>query len=194
MAPLARPAQAGDLFILLEPVPDELANIREYQRDLQHLFGGRIYENVHVTCQRFTLQDDGSKSDTVHHLVESLSHFHPFSIMTDSLVMVHPPFWQSYMLRWKIRMTEEWWAFVESINSVLEAIECFPHYSIEEPATCTALEMDVEKNVADGSMLGLPCCLFSAQRITLSQLTKVGKHEREFEILATVHLSAEAKA
>ena len=74
---------------------------------------------------------------------------------------------------------------------MLAAIDCLPHYSIEEPATCTALEMDVGRKVDDGSIPGLPCCLFSARRITLSQVAKVGKRERQFEILATVNLPAD---
>ena len=188
MAPITRPAQAGDIFILLEPAPDELAKIREYQRGLQRLFGGRIYENIHVTCQRFTLRGNFAKSDMIRHLVECLSNFPPFPIIADSLVLVHPPFWQSYMLRWKIRMTGEWWSFVESIDNMLEPIGCLPHYSIEEPATCTALEMDSETAVEGCSAPGLPCCLFSARRFTLSQI----KHEREFEILAMTNMSTDA--
>ena len=56
-----RPAQLGDICVLLEPTDqDEIRLLRQRQLALQARFGGKPIENVHLTCQRFESQDERS--------------------------------------------------------------------------------------------------------------------------------------
>ena len=52
-----RVARPGDVCVLLEPAEDEIADLRQRQAALQARFGGCPHERVHLTCQRFELQD-----------------------------------------------------------------------------------------------------------------------------------------
>lgn len=135
-------AKPGDICILLIPTATELRVLRQQQVVLQAQYGGRIYEDIHVTCQRFTLPGEGTLADVVQYLIENFSCLPAFPLFADSLARFYSAFWQTYVLRWQVQKTPGWRAFRAALEMTLKAIDCLPHYAPEQRATCSALEMN----------------------------------------------------
>jgi hypothetical protein len=87
-----RIARPGDVCVLLEPAEDEVVDLRQRQAALQARFGGCPQERVHLTCQRFELQDEHPLPDLIRRLRSGLVAVRPFPIVAVSLVQpVSPP-------------------------------------------------------------------------------------------------------
>ncbi len=53
-----RPTLAGDICILLETtLPEEIADLKARQAELQSIYGGVPVPLIHLTCQRFSNLD-----------------------------------------------------------------------------------------------------------------------------------------
>ena len=184
-----RAARPGDVCVLLEPSEDEAVNLRQRQMSLQALFGGRLHESVHLTCQRFELHDECLLPDLIRHLGSKLVAVQPFPIVAVSLVQLTHPFWQSRLLRWRIQGTSELQRFGTIVEGTLVTMRITPHFlytSGWKPTLVTALEAIPEVDLA--GYLGdipLPHHLFVARQVVLSRI----KGRKEFEILGTIQLS-----
>lgn len=187
---LRKTAKPGDICILLIPVATELRALRQQQAVLQAQYGGRIYEDIHLTCQRFTPPGEGTLADVVQYLTENFSCLPAFPLFADVLAQFYSAFWQTYVLRWQVQETPKWRAFRTAVETTLKAIDCPPHYTPEQRATCSALEMNGEVTLNTDASLTLPCHLFTAKQIIFSQI----KAPNAFEILGQVELSTDREA
>jgi hypothetical protein len=180
-----RPAQPGDLFLLLEPSEAERAAVRELQAALQVRYGGRPQAYVHLTCQRFALDGGPAVESVIASLRAALSGSRPLSIRATSFIDSGSPFWQTRLLRWRIEPTDELLAFRALIDRTLQGQGIAPHY----PWTSfhvTALEGVIGR---EGDALsfedGLPRSLFVARQVVLSRL----RGQFEFDLLAEIDLA-----
>ena len=180
----SRTARPGDICILLEPAKSEVIRLREYQESLQSLFGGRLHEHVHLTCQRFELQKRDILPEVVKHIKISLSGVGPLAVAATSLVLIEAEFWQSRLLRWHIQITPEMRRLAELIEEGLQRAGILSHYSSMQ-TTVTALEEMSEVNVQPHlTNMAFPQHLFTGQLVVLSEIKK----RRHFEILETIRL------
>ena len=185
-----RIARPGDVCVLVEPAEDEITGLRQRQAALQARFGGRPHERVHLTCQRFELQDEHPLPDLVRLLRRGLGAVRPFPIVAVSLIQYESPFWRSRLLRWRIRPSDDVRRLGRIVERTLAAVGIAPHFSLAsgwEPTLLTALdgipEVDLERNLDD---IPFPHHLFTARRVVLSRI----RGHRQFEILETIRLSA----
>jgi hypothetical protein len=183
-----RIARPGDVCVLLEPAEDEIADLRQRQAALQARFGGRPQERVHLTCQRFELQDERLQTDLIRLLRSGLAVVRPFPIVAVSLVQLEHPFWRSRLLRWRIQPSDDLRRLGRIVERALGAVGIRPHFSSAsgwEPTLLTALdgipEVDLERYRDD---ILFPHHLFTARRVVLSRI----RGYRQFEILGTIRL------
>jgi hypothetical protein len=83
---------------------------------------------VHVTCQRFNINDGQRLEHIIPTVLWEISLFQWFPIVADSLISFHAAFWQSTVLRWRVRNTEPWQRFQQTVETVLTELGC--HRSI----------------------------------------------------------------
>ncbi|RMH68382.1 MAG: hypothetical protein D6675_16220 [Gemmatimonadetes bacterium] len=181
-----RTAIPGDICVLLEPDEVELELVRTKQKSLQAIFGGHFHSRVHLTCQRFALPDDQLQSELIHHLRERLMTYPPFTLTAVSLISFYAEFWQSYLLRWKIRTTEPLHRFRLTVEEALHKIDITPHYpSNWNPTLVTALEeISILKTERYLAAMNFPYQLFRVRQVVLSKINGVNN----FEILETIPL------
>lgn len=184
MHDLTRPAQPGDMFVLLVPSEDELPTLRQRQLALQARFGGRPHEVVHVTCQRFTLPDGRPVEGLIRQFKRRIATCAPFPIVATSLIQYEHAFWGTRILRWLVRVTDELHRFCVLVDETLAAGGATPHYTFSAsraPKHMTALE-DVPEADLDGYQpeTPYPHHLFTARTAVCSLL----KGQGAFEILA----------
>jgi len=183
-----RTARPGDICVLLEPTEAEFAQLRQLQIALQSLFGGRPHQRVHLTCQRFVLQEVRLLPDIIQHMKANLATIQPFPITAISLSTSEHHFWQSRLLRWHIKITNDVRRFVRLVEDGLTAVEISPHFPQAEgwmPTRVTALEAipgeDLDSRL---SVTEFPQHLFTGRQVILSKI--IGP--RQFEILETIQL------
>ena len=181
-----RPAQAGDVCILLEPSADELSYLRAYQRRLQAVFGGQLVEHVHVTCQRYRPDASEHLTRIVYKMVDELASVEPFPLLPASVVTLQSEFWETSLARWTVQETDAWRSLIAVLNRTLQELSCPPHYQGDWPPTCGALE-----HIAPGQPLlgldeALPQVLFEARTAVLSQVEGQGR----FTLLKKVTLGS----
>jgi len=182
-------AQGGDVCVILEPTEHELLKLRQRQARLQARFGGQIFPKVHVTCQRFSTEQDGQLQEVLNGFAETLSNVPPFQIMVASLALFYAPFWKSHVLKWVVEPCACWLTFRQACEDALEELGCSPHYPKEQRATCTALVRVPMVPVEDlAAHLDAPFGLFGARRVVLSQIKGPGA----FTILRAFELTAGA--
>jgi hypothetical protein len=144
---------------------------------------------VHLTCQRFELPDEGLLPGLIQHLRGALVAVRPFPIVAVSLVQSYHGFWDSRLLRWRIRGSGELRRFGLIVEDALAAAGITSHYSIAsgwEPTRVTALEAIPEVDLGrQPEGISIPHHLFVARQVVLSRIRGRG----DFEILETVQLS-----
>ncbi len=182
-----RPAQPGDMFILLQPSEEEAACLRQRQLALQARLGGQPHETVHLTCQRFTLGDESRVTG----LIDQVTKLHtqlPFAIIAVSLIQFEHAFWGTRLLRWQVRVTDELHRFRTLVDDTLTQAGATLHYPFStsrEPWSATALEnipeIDLDSYLAHAEY---PHHLFYACQVVLSRIVGRGA----FEILAQARL------
>jgi hypothetical protein len=187
---LARAGRPGDVCVLLLPGDDELPRLHQLQCSLQARYSGRPHTPVHLTCQRFDVEDETALSLLGSQVRSALDGSPPFPIVATSLVEVASPFWGTRLLRWLIRVTDELHHFCALVDDALVAGGArlhYPHSAGWDPRHVTALE-DIPEAETAGHVLGVayPHDLFLARQVVLSRITGV----RDFEILDRLALSS----
>ena len=181
-------AKLNDIFIIIKPAEEDMHRLRDYQEDLQALFGGWVYEDVHLTCQRFAVQGDAVLSDVVNALKEQLSSAREFPVVAESLTVFYSPFWETRLLRWGIQKTSQWQDFRAAIDEVLTNLGFAQDEPLPESATCTALEEIPVVNLEnDSSPMEIDQLLFKAREVVISQI----QGPRKFKILERFQLGGE---
>lgn len=190
MSSKQRTARSGDVCVLLVPDQGEADRLHRMQASLRSVFGGTPHEPVHLTCQRFEMAYDHALPDIIHHLEARLAIVPPVSVIATAVVQMEHPFWQSRLLRWRIRVTAEVRHLIESIEDGLVAARVAPHFPRDSgwvPTLVTALEgISLEENLNRRlSEDPFPLHLFAGRWVVLSSILG----QREFEILWAMQLT-----
>jgi hypothetical protein len=184
--PHVRPAQVGDICVLLEPTePHEINHLRQRQVALQARFGGQPIEHVHLTCQRFACRDKGLLGAFVQNLTRALADLEPFPLTAIALTPRYVSFRQTNILKWEIQVTQDLKGFVARVEQALMAAGIAPLYrSGFVSSQVTALKDVPEPGPGDLAAEVFPQHLFAADRVVLSRLDG----PNAFEILAELRL------
>ncbi len=184
MAKSPRIAQPGDIFLLLAPSGDDLQRLRIEQRNWQTQFGGFPVEPIHITVERFSPDDQQLPTDCVTKLSDNLGDMQAFPVTADAVIQFFAPYWQSYVLRWRVQRSPEWVRFRDQIKATLEMIRCPSHFVRRRHATCTILKLeDIIILPTPLPKISLP--LFTVRELCISTLGSDG----HFEVLEKLNLS-----
>ena len=179
-----RTASPGDICILLEPLESERAQLRERQEALKARFSGVVHPNVHFTVQRFILPTTASLHSLVSALQLTLADFPAFPLVAEGLKSVSHSFWESCLLRWRIRSTEPLEEFLRLLQLTLSAQGVEAHFPLQagyRPQLVTALEGVVG---CERRLTCEPHYLFTASRVVFSEIRGRG----DFKILSVIRL------
>jgi hypothetical protein len=180
-----RPAQSGDICVLLEPNrEEEIAQLRERQTTLQRLYGGSLIKHVHLTCQRFACADERLVQEFVQRLRQIVTEVKPFTLTALSLETRYVQVRETNVLKWRVEETAELRRFAGLVEEALEETGIASLYA-PGFVTClvTALREVPELGAGELARHGeLPYPLFDAGKVILSRI--LGPNA--FEILATV--------
>jgi hypothetical protein len=183
-----RTAQAGDLYVVLEPAPDEVPGVRRQQLALRSIFGGRPHDPVHFSCQRFELPTGVGAEELIRRLREGLRPMPAFPIVAKGLVQLEHSFWGTRLLRWRVRPSKALTVFLNALEDALRPLDAVLHFPTDQgwrPSLVTALE-DVGELDLDAypERAPFPHYLFTARRAVLSRILGPGR----FEVLASFTL------
>jgi hypothetical protein len=182
-----RIGQPGDVTLLLEPAdPAEVERLQQYQIALQKLYGGRLMEPVHLTCQRFVLTDEQRYPALVEMLKDLGRQFNPPTLQANGVQPFYSRFRQENILKWEIVLDP----FVESFSARLEQLLQTPWTaSMYSPGWVSTLVTALVANNSEPSQplegsIKFPHPLFTPGILTLSKLLG----PTEFEIMDKIHL------
>jgi hypothetical protein len=189
--PHVRPAQIGDICVLLEPTDaHEIKQLRQRLVALQARFGGQPIEHFHLTCQRFACREQGLLGAFVQNLSGALANLEPFPLTALALRPHYVFVRQTNVLKWEIRVTQDLAAFVASVEGALLAEGITPLYrSGFVSSLVTALKDVPEPGLGDLTAEVFPQQLFTAGRVVLSRI----HGPNAFEVLADLRLQPRAE-
>jgi hypothetical protein len=180
-----RPAQLGDICVLLEPNrEEEIAQLRERQTALQGLYGGSLIKHVHLTCQRFACADERLVREFVQRLRQIVAEVEPFTLTALSLETRYVLIRETNVLKWRVEETAELRRFAGLVEEALEATGIASLYALGFVA-CLVTALREVPELGAGELVHydeLPYPLFDAGKVILSRI--LGPNA--FEILATV--------
>jgi len=182
-----RPAEVGDICILLEPFrEDEITRLRQMQASLQSIFGGTQIDRVHLTCQRFTIRDAQELRNIQSRLSELLGNVEPFPLTALSLQTLYVTFRQTNILKWRIEKTVALRHLTAMLEQTLLGMGIEPLYGTGFVSSLVAALKGVPE-LEDSRLAeyeGLPQRLFDGEQVVMSKLCGAN----EFEILAKIPL------
>lgn len=183
--PHLRPAQVGDICLLIEPDPQtDITPLRSHQETLHTRFGGHPIPHIHLTCQRFCC-GAASRLDQSIAAIERLSSLlMPLPLNAVGLHTLTVPILQTTTLKWQIDVTPELLAFNAAIEDTLRAADFIPQYAPGFTSNLVTALHGVADELHDDGLADpqLPYHLFDAQKIVVSQICGPGK----FTILAKI--------
>ena len=101
--PHLRPAQVGDICLLIEPDPQtNIAPLRSYQASLHTRFGGCPTRHVHLTCQRFCGGKESRLDQSLSAIEQLSSLLMPLPLNAVALHTLPVPILQTTTLKWQI--------------------------------------------------------------------------------------------
>jgi hypothetical protein len=184
-----RPARPGDICVLLAPSAEEtLQVVRPRQLYLQRLFGGEVADFVHLTCQRFLIQDEWLPN-VVQQLRTQGATIQPFSMVATSLVQWRAGAGHGRSLRWGIALTRDLRRVGALISGVLAKTGAAPLYAAGWHSTMVIALEDINELTIDPNFLAdqsFPFPLFMAQQLVLTRIKAIG----QYETLDTIPLGA----
>ena len=188
MKQLKSTAQTGDLCLLLFPGEEDLLGLRQRQAVLQARYGGQIYDDVHITCQRFTPSPEQSLTDLLDNIALELRLGHAFPLYTNELVQFYARFWKNYVIRWQVQRTWAWQQFRQRVERMLLDMNCTLHYPPHQAAVCSALVLDMATNLRPYPDVVFPHHLFDVGQFVVSQIEGPGQFRQlvHFQLEETV--------
>jgi len=179
-----RIARPGDVFILIVPTDDDLERLRNQHLELQNKYGGQVVEPIHITVERFSPEEGTFTEDCIPTIKECVAKLQPFPISADALIQFYAPYWQSFVLRWRVKETPIWNNFRDLLEDTLNEVHCPSHFTRRRHASCTILKLDKEINLP-GHPLMVTQPLFMIQELWISLL----REDHQFEILEKLELN-----
>jgi hypothetical protein len=187
--PHVRPAQIGDICVLLEPTDaHEIKRLRLRQVALQARFGGQPIQHVHLSCQRFACQDEGLLEAFVQNLTRILTDLEPFPLTAIALKPHYTSIRQTNILKWEIRVTQDLANFVASVEQALLAAGIAPLFRSGFVSSLVSALKDIpEPGLEDLAVEVFPHHLFTAGQVVLSRI----QGPNAFEILVELGLKTQ---
>lgn len=180
------PAKPGDLCLLLVPTDEaEIQTLQTRQQALSAHLGGNPVALVHLTCQRFS-----GDEQHVARLLEQLelAATEPVVIRAVGSEIIYSPFRGNHILKWHIEVSEALRQAVTLIQETVLAAGFRPLYAPGAiPALVTALTdlpEGVEKQL--GGVDDVPGHLFTGDQFILSRING----PEEYETLAMFRMKA----
>ncbi|MCB0106942.1 MAG: hypothetical protein KDE53_13570 [Caldilineaceae bacterium] len=183
--PHLRPAQVGDICLLIEPDPQtNIAPLRSYQASLHTRFGGCPTRHVHLTCQRFCGGKESRLDQSLSAIEQLSSLLMPLPLNAVALHTLPVPILQTTTLKWQIDVTSELLAFNEAVEDALRRADFIPQYAPGFTSNLVTALQDIADDLQDDGLADpqLPYHLFDAQKVVVSQICGPGK----FKILAKI--------
>jgi hypothetical protein len=186
-SPYIRPAQIGDICILLEPTDrHEIDHLRHLQATLQRRYGGTPTERIHLTCQRFARPGERRVQGLIRSLTGTLAAVSPPAFTALSLDTLCVPVMDTNTFRWRIRITKRLGELSAMLRPTLRKESIDSLYAPGFVSSLIAALRDVPNvDRAHLDSAGLPCDLFTARQVVLSRILGPDR----FRILATLHLA-----
>lgn len=185
--PHLRPAQIGDICLLIEP--DEQTDIRllrHRQQRLHSRFGGNPIRHVHLTCQRFCCGKNSCLDKSVAAIEKLSAMLMPLPLNAVALHTLTVPILQTTTLKWQVEVTPALLEFNAAVKDALNFAGFIPQYAPGFTSNLvTALQNmadDREDDPLDDPRL--PYHLFDAKKVVVSQICGPGK----FTILAKIDI------
>jgi hypothetical protein len=163
-------AQPGDICVLLMPDQTELADIRRRQEELVSTYGGWLVPEVHITCQRFRIDKQRSLDEYLLRLRTFLGRQPSFPVYSCRLVQFEAAFWQTFVLRWEVELTDEFKRFIELLDAAIRDTDLVPDYPHDVPFTCSAVDLTEPLNTDIASSQAFPQKLFQVRRAIFSRV------------------------
>lgn len=181
-----RPAQAGDVCLLLEPTQEEeIHRLRQRQTMLQSLFGGIPIPRIHLTCQRFVCRTE-MVEDLIASLEDGFRAVAPIAIKALGMETLYVPALQTNVLKWRIEVTQTLKDFVAIAEREIAEIGLQSLYVTGFVSSLVTALKGVPKLEEDdyAQYEELPYHLFTGKMVILSRIDGANK----FDTLATIHL------
>jgi hypothetical protein len=163
-------AQPGDICVLLMPEQADLPVVRKMQEELVATYGGWLVPEVHITCQRFRIDQPGSLDEYLLRLRTLLGRLTDFPIFARGLVQFEAAFWQTNVLRWEVEVTEEFEQFIRLLDEAIRETELVPDYPHDVPFTCSAVDLIEMVKLDEPATPVFPRKLFHARRAIFSKV------------------------
>jgi hypothetical protein len=171
-----RTAQPGDIFLLLLPTSEDLDLLTQEQHRLNTQFGGQLVKPIHITLQRFSPHNSQHPEDCVNTLRKRILAIQSFEVEADALIQFFAPYWQNYVLRWRVKETAAWSSFRDRVKTTLDEINCPSHFHRQRHATCTILKLPGKVDLRSPSPeISMP--LFNVREVVISTLKESGNFE-----------------
>ncbi len=191
----ARPALPGDYCILLAPAQDaNLERLRRHQVDLQLMFGGRLPEPTHLTCNRFEVSaeripDEDRIAALQHELAIRLAKTRPFSLKPVAYLPQYSPLRYVHILKWQVEADDNLRRLHELIEEALDASGSMSLYPRGWVSTLvTALE-DIQSIKLDSQAVSVPLCnpLFTVGEVLITHI----RAQNDFRLIARLLVPTE---
>jgi hypothetical protein len=183
--PHLRPAQIGDICLLIEPDPQaDITALHQHQQRLCQQFGGTPIHHIHLTCQRFACADDAQLHEFVDVLTQGFATTVPFPLQAVALEPLAVPVLQTTILKWRIAVTPALLRFNTMAADALVSSGLVSHYAPGFTSSLVAALRDLPADLPAAQLHDpqLPYQLFDAAQLILSQI----RGPRNFAILATI--------
>jgi hypothetical protein len=172
------------MFVLVKPDVSELTPMRQLQAALQARCGGKPYDDLHVTVQRFRLLEAVDLYAVLARLETRLTPLEPLPLLAGRLVRTHHHLLQTDILRWEVEVTATGKLFADLVREGLVAAGVSPHLPDWRPHATALVEVPPGNN--DPSIaLHRPQQLFVARQVTVSQLLGQG----QFRVVGSIPLN-----
>ena len=179
-----RPAQVGDICLLIQSSQSTTGDLYHRQLALQARYGGTLIQPIHLTCQRFTGEDERHWQPLLAYLRQNMDAVMPFPLTAVALQTLAVPVLQTTILKWAIAMTPGLLQFQALIEDALDASGIAGHYAPGFVSSLVAALRDITPPPPAQPLYDptLPYPLFSADQLVLSRI--LGPNQ--FAILATL--------
>lgn len=183
-----RPAEPGDYCILLTPAQDAyLERLRRHQMDLQMLFGGRLPEPTHLTCNRFEVPDKKNLDLLQKALIHRLSKVTPFTLKPIAYIPQYSPLRFTHILKWQVEEDDNLRNLHRLIEEALEVSSSTSMYPRGWTSTLvTALE-EIQPVNLNSHAISIPFCdpLFTVGEVLITHI----RGKNDFQPIAWIPLS-----
>ena len=185
--PHLRPAQVGDICLLIEPEhAADLTALRRRQHRLHRRFGGNPIRHVHLTCQRFCCGPASRLEHSIAALEQLAARWLPLSFHAIALHTLAVPILRTTTLKWQIAVTPALLTFNRAVEEILHMANLTPQYTPGFTSNMvSALQgMSDERRAHALVDRQLPYHLFDARNLVVSQICGPG----QFTILAKISM------